>query len=71
MAQARFKCVSKIGIETFTVHLEPVDSADRSFFKDLPHASVFMSVVTPEAAAEFVEGEEVIVDFRRAPKSTP
>lgn len=65
MARARFKCISKTGIETFTVHLEPVDdSGDRSFFKDLPHASIFASVLTPEAGAEFEVGKVTVIDFK-------
>lgn len=40
-----------------------VPSGDRSFFKDLPHASIFLSVLTPEAGAEFEVGQETLVEF--------
>ncbi len=65
MAKARFLCVSKTGQATFTVQLEPVDAgnADRSFFKDTPQASIFMTVLTPEAGAEFEVGQETAVEF--------
>lgn len=69
MARAKFKCVSKTGIETFTVVLEPVESADRSFFRDVPHAAIHLSVLTPEGSAEFEVGEETWVEFTRAPKA--
>jgi len=38
-------------------------SGDRSFFKDTPHASIFMAVLSPEAGALFEEGKEVTIDF--------
>jgi hypothetical protein len=94
MAQAKFLCIDKTGVETFTVHLEPVvedicpkcrkmtseeicigssdvdkhavtrvPNGDRSFFKDMPHASIFLSVLTPEAAAEFEVGKVTVVSF--------
>lgn len=40
---------------------------DTSFFRDLPSASIFLSVLTPEAAAEFVPGEVTVVSFDRSP----
>lgn len=40
-----------------------ISAGDRSFFKDTPHATVFMSVLTPEAGALFEEGKEVTIDF--------
>lgn len=101
MAKAKFMCLDKTGVETFTVHLEPVaeavspactvcgktthedfcqgvpgalhpitemKSGDTTFFKDLPNASIFLSVLTPEAAAEFVPGEVTIISFEREVK---
>lgn len=98
MAQAKFRCISKTGIETFTVQLEadaeaaspacevcgrrthedycvggvdgapahavtPMKDGDTSTFKDLPHANIFLSVLTPEAAAQFEEGKVTVVTF--------
>lgn len=93
MAKATFRCISKTGIGTITVQLEPsivdvcpvcskttsedicagdfgaehtptsVPNGDRSFFKDLPHASIFLSVLTPEAGAAFEVGQETLVEF--------
>jgi hypothetical protein len=40
-----------------------VPDGDRSFFKDLPHANIFLSVLTPEAGAEFEVGQETLVEF--------
>lgn len=95
MARAKFRCLSKTGIETHTVHLEPVvhekqehekntlearadgsvlhPGADRSFFAGYPHASIFLTALTPEAAADFEEGQETWVEFHlvREPESNP
>ena len=100
--KAKFKCVSKTGIETFTVNLEPVEDGcwacgkpreehvaelepeaptpttacgglsanfrakDTTFFASLPHAQIFLSVLTPEAAAQFEPGKITEVDFTLA-----
>lgn len=93
MVKARFLCVHKSGIETFTVKLVPVlvdicpecgshtskdycdgdqrsphprvtvPNGDRSFFKDLPQGELFMTVLTPEAGAQFEEGKVTVASF--------
>lgn len=51
---------------------DPVElaSGDTSFFKDLPHASIFLSVLTPEAAQEFDVGEVTEVTFAKVSKKS-
>ncbi len=118
MAKATFVCTQKTGVETFTVHLEPVTHvletlspedylreagvpehaikaalvthantllqgvvlhphADKSFFAGFPYGSIVLSALTPEAGAEFEEGQETIVEFtfagrrRQAPLPLP
>jgi hypothetical protein len=104
MAKAKFVCLSKTGIETFTVKLEPVaeavspacrlcgnrthedhcmgpaggtphkpvelESGDTSFFKDLPHGDIFLSVLTPDAAKQFEVGEVTEISFELVKKAS-
>lgn len=46
-----------------------VPDGDRAFFKDIPHGSIFLTVLTPEAGAEFEVGEETLVEFTKVKKS--
>lgn len=50
---------------------DPVElkEGDTSFFKDLPHGQVFLSVLTPEAAAQFEEGEITELTFELVKKT--
>ncbi len=53
-----------VGFDERTRHdITPVPSGSREFFKDLPHASIFLSVLTPEAAAQFEPGKVTVVSF--------
>lgn len=47
---------------------DPVEmkEGDTSFFKDLPYGTIVLSVLTPEAAAEFEVGKLTEISFKLA-----
>jgi len=54
-------CVGGDGLNKHPVTAVP--DGDRSFFKDLPHGEISMSVLTPEAGAQFALGKVTVVSF--------
>lgn len=61
-------CVGGEGTDVDPSH-EPVElkEGDTSFFKDLPYGSIVLSVLTPEAAAEFEVGKLTTIEFKLTP----
>lgn len=58
-------CVGGKGGADIEPH-DPVEmkEGDTTFFKDLPHGSIHLSVLTPEAAAQFEVGKITEISFK-------
>lgn len=67
--KARFKCIRKSGIESFTVILVPVaDAANSDFFTGHPDGEISIYPVSGKAGMLFSEGAEVTIDFGVPPE---
>lgn len=45
-----------------------MEEGDTSFFRDLPHGTIFLSVLTPEAASHFEVGKITTITFETGPE---
>ena len=73
--RAKFKVVSKsaetnggYGVTLSAVYDPDPSSENGQFFRWTPFGCITMGVVSEETAKQFVEGEEMYVDFTPVPK---
>jgi hypothetical protein len=75
--RAKFKVqsierVEAYGGEAVTIKMGPVyssspDSENHAFWKATPSGNIILSVINPEAAAQFELGKEYYIDFTLTP----